>query len=156
MNRVDVTNTSRYPDAVVREIVRFATDGRETGKVGLNFKGSGKSFGGTAYPYVPYMSTWAGSKKDYLVVARLGPPQRFPIKNHSYRGLKTAPVYDINDWMECAVVLVAHELAHCEQFKMKRRLSEIEAERSAVRTLEKFRAERQNLGLDGMTDQPVG
>ncbi len=137
-----------WGDDLIKALVKFATDGRETGRVGLNFKNTRKPFRGRAYRGVPSISTWAGKGVDYLVTCSLGSPDKFPVKGHSYPKLKTAPVYDLNDWVEAAVLLIAHELTHCEQFWMRRHVSEIEAERSAVRTLGRFRAARPSLGIE--------
>jgi hypothetical protein len=147
---VGITNTNRrFSNDLVRRLVAFARDGREHGEVALTVKNSGRSFRGTAYPRTPSVSPWHG-KANYLVVVCIGDDSRFPMRDHSYPGLKSAPVYDILDAVEALVLVLAHELQHCEQFKYGRRLSEIEAERSALRTLERFRRERADLGIDAM------
>jgi len=147
---VRIHNTSQYPNDVVRTLVRLACNGREHGSVGLNIKNSQHAFRGRAYSNIPAISNWRGQDRRYLVVAAIGDVEKFPIKDHQYPGLKTAPIYTLNDWMEGFVFLIAHELTHCEQFKNNRPRSEIEAEISAHRTLEYFRTVREAVGVDDL------
>lgn len=150
VHTVHMVNTSQYPAKVLQVLVRFSRDGRETGRVALNVKNSRRGWAGRAYESVPYISARRNSGCNRLVVARIGPPSSFPVKEHHYPRLSTAPVYDLDDWMEALVHLLAHEFAHCEQFTLGQKRSEIAAERSALRTLEKFRLARAELGVDAL------
>jgi len=142
MNRVDVKSTHRFPISLVRELVEFARDGREHGHVALNVKNSRHAYRGRAYSRIPSISSRRGGHARYLVVSAVGADDQFPVRNMSYRGLKTAPKYDLVDAVEAIVKLTAHELTHCQQFKQRTPLSEIHADTSALRTLARFREAR--------------
>jgi len=145
--RVDLVNTSRYSDAELLPLIELARGAKEHGHVALSVKNSRYSFRGRAYPHMPTMSNryWTGDGdaiggRRFLVVAAIGAPERFPIFQHRYPGMRRAPQYDVMTWQEGFVMLVAHELTHCQQFALGLPRSEIEAEKAAVRALEAYRA----------------
>lgn len=148
MNRVRVVNTSRYPTAVVRALVAFARGTRRCGDVAVNVKNCRYAFAGRCYSRVPALSRRKG---DRLVVVRIGAPGRFPLTT-KYPGLVTAPEYVFRDWEEALVGVAAHELTHAMQFETRSPRSEIEAERAALRAVERFRAERETLGLGALEE----
>lgn len=149
MNRVRVTNTSRYSTAVVRKLVAFARGTERCGDVAVNVKNSRYAFAGRCYARVPALSRRTG---DRLVVVRVGAPDRFPCSAR-YAKFTTAPEYEFRDWQEAVVGVAAHELAHAAQFETRRPRSEIEAEHAALRAVERFRAERASLGLDALAER---
>lgn len=131
-----VKSTSQYPLEEIRGLVRIASKGINHKNMTLAIKNSRYAFRGRAY-----YGTWSLNgkwHKNYCVIA-IGKASHFPIKNNKYRGLKTAPVYDLNSWQEAMVLVVAHELYHQRQFLRRKRNSEVEAERWAVKRLEAYR-----------------
>ena len=81
-----IRNTSKYPDKRVRELIAFASKGFNDKKICLNVKGSNKSYYGRAYLGVPSISN-APRSTDYLIVVRIGKPDKFPVK-HFYSNYK--------------------------------------------------------------------
>jgi hypothetical protein len=65
-----IRNTSRHPDAEVRELVRFATRGIDMERVCVNVKG-GHGLGARAYDGVPSISN-APRRARYLVTIKIG------------------------------------------------------------------------------------
>jgi hypothetical protein len=149
-NRLSIRNTSRYPDAVVKALVNFARDDRDVGSISVEITDTKFTFRGRFHA-------------PDSVRVRVGSPAHFPSVNNKYPGLKTAPVYTLADWQEAIVAVTAHEFVHRMQYLASRmqssgldlphpgkkvRYSEIDADRSALRTLERFRAERPAMGLE--------
>jgi hypothetical protein len=144
-----IRNTSRYPDARVRELVAFAVAGIDMRAVCINVKNG--SLGGGAYNGVPAISN-APDAAEYLVTLRLGRGRERwplgPINYHFHRPDQVGPrnrfpFFVCHNWEEWLVKLAAHEAMHIEQFRERRRCSEIECERFAVAALEEFRAPSQ-------------
>lgn len=146
MDRVRIVNTSRYSTAVVQALVTFARGTKRCGDVAVNVKNTRCAYAGRCYARVPSISPRQG---DRLVIIRIGAPERFP-RHVKYPGLVTAPEYEFRDWQEAMVGVAAHELAHAMQFETRSPRSEIEAEHAAMRAVERFRAERAALGLEGL------
>lgn len=117
--------TSNYPIEEVKKLVRFASKGVNHSHLTVWVKNSSSSFAGRYFHYGH-------------VVARIGQPKKFPC-DMQYPGLKRAPAYEVNNWQEAMVVVVAHELRHHFQHKHHKRMSEIDAERWAVKKLVAFR-----------------
>ena len=147
-------NTSRYDTKLVRQIVKVAAGEIEIGDVAINVKNSLEHYAGRAYPSIPsgeYESPWlrkydkktGNAKARYLIVCRVGGPEKFPYQCKGYPGRKIEngnwPTPLLADWMECMVMLVAHELMHIQQFRSKARCSEQETEAFAMRRLEAWR-----------------
>jgi hypothetical protein len=120
--------TLAQPREEVAALVRLAATGLALQPVSVWVKNCSRAFAGRAY-----------MEEGYCVV-RIGESRQFPIRNHHYPGLKTAPVYDINSWQEALVIVAAHEFRHLEQFQRRVRASEVDAERSALQQLEAYRA----------------
>ena len=146
--RLWIRNTSRYPDAKVRQLVKFATAGIDMDRVCVNAKNG--ALGGGAYNGVPAISN-APRSADYLVTLRLGNGRERwplgPVNYHFKRPAETGPrnrfpFFVCHDWEEWLVKLAAHEATHIEQFRSRRTCSELECERFAVTKLEEFRALR--------------
>jgi hypothetical protein len=143
-----IRNTSRHPDARVRELVAFATSEIDMGKVCINVRNG--ALGGGAYNGVPEISN-APAAARYLITLRLGRgDERWPlgpINYHFKRPAETGPrnrfpFFVCHDWEEWLVKLAAHEAKHIEQFRARAKCSEIACERFAVAVLERFRTTR--------------
>jgi hypothetical protein len=150
-----IRNTSRYPDARVRDLVTFAVRRVDMRAVCINVKNG--ALGGGAYNGVPEISN-APAEAEYLVTLRLGRGgERWPLGpiNYHFRtpgevGPRNRfPFFVCRDWEEWLVKLAAHEATHIEQFRNRQRCSEIACERFAVAVLAEFRAPRQ-LALPGL------
>ena len=144
--RLWIRNTSRYPDARVRRLVRFAITGVDMEGVCVNVKNG--ALGGGAYNGVPEISN-APRAADYLVTLRLGNGRERwplgPVNYHFKRPEETGPrnrfpFFVCEDWQEWLVKLAAHEAKHIEQFRHGLSCSEIDCERFAVSKLEEFRS----------------
>lgn len=131
-----ITNTSGYPTSVIRRIVSYVAKLIEIGDYVALVEVTGARY------------AWRGRCWGRRVLLRIGEPKWFPAKDHSYPGLKTAPKYDANDWIEGLVHVAAHELQHSRQFMLRTRKSEIEAERAALYVLNQFRKDRAELQLE--------
>lgn len=128
--------TANYPIEEVKQLVKLASKGINHRNMTVFVKNSRHGFRGRAY----YGTWWLNGKRhqNHCVVA-IGKPSHFPIKNHSYQGLKTAPVFDLNDWKEALVHVTAHELYHQRQFIRRKRNSEVEADRWGLKRLIEYR-----------------
>jgi hypothetical protein len=137
-------NTSQYSDQIVRFIVKHAASTIDISNVAINVKNSTHRYAGRAFPYIPSESPWRGTPKArYLIVCRVGGPKLFPYQCKGYPGRKIEngrwPTPLLADWMECMVMLVAHELFHIQQFRVKARCTELETEAFGMRRLEAWR-----------------
>jgi hypothetical protein len=115
---VFVRNSSRYPTHEVQALVACAIEGTDAADVEVHVRNSKGRFSGTAHFARPRRLRLQPSTR-WLIVARIGSPDKFPILKHRYPGLKTAPQYDILDWREAMVLIVAHELRHVQQFRAR-------------------------------------
>lgn len=97
-----IRNTSHYPDAEVRSLVNFAAGHIDTSDVAINVKNSSRAYAGRAYQEIPYQSPYArkrmyrGKKLRYLVVVRIGKPEKFPVNSgtkHLWRRVKEGEEY---------------------------------------------------------------
>lgn len=113
-----VRNSSPYPADEVQRLVNLAVEGIDTADVEVHIRNSKGRFSGTAH-YARPRRLRLQPQTRWLVIARIGAPDRFPILEHRYPGLKTAPRYDIRDWREAVVLIVAHELRHVQQFRAR-------------------------------------
>src|SRR2546427_10232796 len=145
-----IRNTSRYPDALVSELVRFATSEVNMHAVCVKVK-NGELAGG-AYNGVPEISN-APAEAEYLVTLRVGKGgERWPLGPVNYHfkaphetGPRNRfPFFVCADWQEWLVKLAAHEAKHIEQFRDGSRCSEIACERFAVGVLERYRHHHRN------------
>lgn len=119
--------TASYPLEEVKALCKVASYGIRTKNFRIWIKNSRYAFAGRAW-------------SSYAVV-RIGKPHHYPIKDHQYTRLKTAPVYDINDWKEAMIIVVAHELRHLQQGRLRMRgKGEVDAERWALKRLHAYRA----------------
>jgi hypothetical protein len=146
--RLWIRNTSRYPDARVRRLVRYASAEIDMDRVCVNVKNG--ALGGGAYNGIPEISN-APRAADFLVTLRLGTGRERwplgPVNYHFKRPDETGPrnrfpFFVCRDWEEWLVKLTAHEAKHIEQFRDRLSCSEISCERFAVAKLEEFRAMR--------------
>lgn len=76
-------NTSRYPEARVRELVEFGMRGVNTAGLAVNVKNAANcAYRGMAYQQAPRCSPTAKlSAVRYLVTIGIGKPERFPCDN---------------------------------------------------------------------------
>lgn len=134
-------NSSRYDPRLVRYIVKFAANLIPLDNVAVNIKNTPHAYAGRAYSQTPGISQFYGKAK-YLVVCRIGPPDKFPHQCKGYPGRKPGPDWPtplLADWMEGLVYLVAHELMHVQQFRAKASCTEKETEAFGMRRLEAWR-----------------
>jgi hypothetical protein len=146
-----IRNVSRYPDARVQELVRFATEEVDLRGVCVNVRNG--ELGGGAYNGVPEISN-APDDAEYLITLRVGKGhERWPLGPVNYHfkaphetGPRNRfPFFVCTDWQEWLVKLAAHEAHHIRQFRAKARCSEIECERFAIAALERYRRHRRRL-----------
>jgi hypothetical protein len=116
--QVFLRNSSCYPSDEVARLVALAGEGIDSADVEVHVRNSKGRFSGTAHFARPRRLRLQAETR-WLIVARIGAPKRFPILRHRYPGLKTAPRYDILDWREAVVLVVAHELRHVQQFRAR-------------------------------------
>jgi hypothetical protein len=119
--------TLAQPASEVATLVALAAEGIDTEDLSVWVKNCSRAFAGRAYFEARHC------------VVRIGRPSQFPILEHHYPRLKTAPRYDLNSWQEALVLVTAHELRHQQQFRNGWRTSEIDAERWALARLLAFR-----------------
>jgi hypothetical protein len=119
--------TLAQPAGEVAALVRLAAVDLDLDDVSVWVKNCSRAFAGRAYCEARHC------------VVRIGRPFHFPIKQHCYPRLKTAPTYDLDTWQEALVIVTAHELRHQEQFRLGRRVSEVDAKRWALQRLEAYR-----------------
>lgn len=133
----------RHPEPEVEALVRFAAEGRTLGDVVVQTKNNSRTFAGVARRCIPRYSPLfqPKAKPSAYVILRIGAAERFPwVREKPYRNMKTGPgPYTFRTWQEAMVGIAAHELMHCEQYKTKRPVSEVEAEWACVRALEAYR-----------------
>lgn len=108
--RFTLRNTSRYPTAEVRALVKFAMSECDVRGVCVNVKNSTWAYRGMAYQGVPCISN-APPQADYLVTVGIGGEQHFPMT------VARAPVDEFRSWQEALVAVAAHEAKHIEQFR---------------------------------------
>ena len=118
--------TCDYPIKEVKSLVEFASKGINHAHLRVWVKNCGNgSFTGWYY-------------HSGKISARIGTSGHFPLDMH-YPGLKRAPSYTVQDWKECLVVVVSHEVRHHFQHKHHKRMSEVDAERWALKKLILYR-----------------
>ena len=141
---VVVSPDIRAEPGTVRRLVEGAFDGVDAEGVEIRVEAarrSGESFSGRAYPEPPRRPRPHPSTR-YLV--RLWLPRTLRDRGYprSYRYVRrsTAPWITVGNWRERLVALAAHEAFHVRQFREGLRRSEVQAERWALQTLERWRA----------------
>ena len=92
----------------------------------------------TSKTYYSQMRTSTGGYHSYPVKIRFG-----RIVRHPYGGIRS-PLITLADWREALVALAAHEARHHQQMKLKRRLSEVDAERFSAKRLAAFREQEES------------
>jgi hypothetical protein len=140
-----IRNTSRHPDAQVRELVRFATRGIDMDRVCVNVKG-GHGLGARAYDGVPSISN-APRRARYLVTIKIGTGVKYPVGPQNRNGKaphevgprNQFPFFTYADWREWLVAAAAHEAFHTHQYRHADRRSELECERFAEQALMRYR-----------------
>jgi hypothetical protein len=134
-------NRSAYPDEEVRQLVAFAVSDVDMRRVCVHVKNRRHApYSGFAYDHVPEISNAPRSSK-YLVTIGLGPPDKFPTKEHKrHRGAGTSfPVRRFDDWREALVFLAAHEAKHIEQYREGLPRSEVRCDAFATHMLDRYR-----------------
>ena len=142
--RVRVRPEIRADHDDVRRLVIDGFDG--VGEQGVEVvveraRSSRESFTGRAYFVLPARPKLHPDTR-YLVRLKIPgtPRNRAYPKTYRYWNRTTAPWITVGDWRERLVALAAHEACHVRQFRGGLRRSEVEAERWAVRILERWRA----------------
>jgi hypothetical protein len=136
------TEIRAEPDALTQLIER-AFEGVDGVGVEVRIEVARKAreaFCGRAYPEPPRRPRPHPSTR-YLV--RLWVPRSLRNRGYpkSYRYLRrsTAPWITVGNWRERLVALTAHEAFHVRQFREGLRRSEVQAERWALQTLDRWR-----------------
>lgn len=153
-----IKNTSDLPDELLAIIVPWVLEDRDGAAAvrSILVTNTSAAFRG--------FCTWSRS-----VAVRIGRQGEggFP-RVQKYPGLVTAPEFTVADRIEALVMVLAHETEHARQMLRRSRwemqhntpekqrltsiprpqISEVEAERAAMRTLERFRVVRVELGID--------
>lgn len=117
--------TLKKPKDEIIELVKFAGKDQDTKGIEIHIKNSKDRFRGRG-GYVWYNGVVKMAKTSkYLATACINP-------NASYPYIYQIRQYGIDDilfqnWEECLIWLVAHELMHCVQVRETLRLSEKEA-----------------------------
>lgn len=131
-----LTNISKYDTSEINQLVRFATKSlrkqltpRYWDTLTIRFTGTKREYKGRAFNSSPYH-----------IIIRVGDPSHFPLLEAGYGWkYKTAPKYSLNTWQEAVVAIAAHESWHIRKYHKFSRNSEIDAEKHAVKILEKYR-----------------
>lgn len=137
-------NTSRYPTAEVKRLVRFATSDLDIDRVHFNVKNSSRVRRGYAYGRVPpEANVPAGTR--WLITMGLGGPHNWPReegywKNGHFRRGGRWPEITIACWREAVIHLAAHEAKHVEQMKERLAISEVACEHYAAWVLKRWRS----------------
>lgn len=145
---ITINNTSRYPDAEVKRLVRFALADSELTHVHVNVKNSKHPRRGAAYGRVPSISNAPRSARSLITVG-IGAPHHFPHENGYWnskarkegkgrRGGKW-PEITLRDWREALVYCAAHEAKHIECSRERKRQSELACEHHGAWVLDRFR-----------------
>ena len=64
--------------------------------------------------------------------------ERCEIQRHPYGGV-SSPLIEMNDWKEALIAVAAHEARHIHQFRNRLPASEIDCERFAAETIQRYR-----------------
>lgn len=107
----------------------------------------GERMSACAYYELPRVARVAAGVR-YLVTMRL--PRRlealtYPHELQYRRGgelMRTAPVVQVEDWLEEVLHLTAHEARHVAQYRLGLAKSEVDAERWAAAAVERFHSDR--------------
>lgn len=134
--RLRIVNDSRYPDEEVMSLVRFGLEEIDVKGHGLlaivkNTKRPPRwsaraheadparripAYSGTAYDLyegIPVAHAERMTRRErFLVVVRVGPPERFPIKPYRRNG----SLHDYRSWEEALVGITAHEGRHIQHY----------------------------------------
>ena len=138
--RFTIRNTSRFPTAEVRALVRFAMRDVDTRAVCVNVKTMrGTGWRGWAYEGVPSISN-APSQAEYLITLAVGEENAYPMRPAGTR--RGEPEVEFASWQECFVFLAAHEAKHIEQYREDLPRSEVRCNVFAAGVLERFRSDR--------------
>ncbi len=154
--KIIIKNTSRYPDAKVQALVKFAADYVESeaqrlgwrdkflaDPIQVNVQNTEHTYSGV------YKGIQRNAKTDWVYrrrcIVRVGAPGAFPV-NSKYRRYKAEDMPDstLNSWEECIVGVTAHELSHIHYTYASgdRKGAEQSAEWTELDCVEKFRKER--------------
>jgi len=158
--RVRISNAVREPKEVerlVRSAFRAVGDGvagKDTEvhvRAGWETRGAGRRardmtewVSGYAYQGVPDEARVA-PRTEWLVTLKMpADPNRHRLsypRSWSYPGLKTAPMLRVECWHEHVFLVAAHEAFHVRQMRRDWPLSEVDADREALRLLRHSRTE---------------
>lgn len=137
-----VKNTSVYPTTEIKRLLSFVKGFRRR-EVEVHIKNCHSTYTpyrGHIYWYAnrqPYLNC----TKPFLITIGIGSPDRFPytVKNEE---LFYAPSYTLQNWQECLIAVFAHEINHLQRYLKGRSISEVKAEKHALKTLLKFRRKK--------------
>jgi hypothetical protein len=129
-------NTTDIPNELIREIIRF-TRPPGISKFDVRVTNCSHSYKGTAY----YKGSSYHATADPFVIVRVGATRHFPMITKKRAGYLAIP---IANRVECLVMVLAHELRHLWQAKVKHgrrvgQFSERDADAYALRKLRDWR-----------------
>lgn len=137
--RFAIRNKSQFPDAEVRELVKFAMGEVDTRSVCVNVKRMrGSGWRGWAYEGVPEISN-APRGAEYLITLAVGDKNDYPMKRPARR--RGEPHVEFETWQEIMVFLAAHEAKHIEQYRENLPRSEVRCNVFATSVLDRYRQE---------------
>lgn len=134
-----IINQSEYDTKEIKALVRFGTKRlrKQLTKIAykqlvVTVKDHSRCYSGRAY------GGWG-----YRILIRIGDSTHYPLESAGYGWkYKTAPKYSMETWQEAVVAVAAHEARHIYQYEKKKRHSEIDCERYALKTLERYRSKQ--------------
>lgn len=110
-------NTSRYPDYEVWPLAKAAYESIERSlhrhqtmpRIAVKFTNYSHTFRGRAY-----WSERDEQGRDWKrILARVGAPDKFPVRRRDPRFKSDMPEYDCRTYREAIVMVIAHEIEHC-------------------------------------------
>ena len=142
-----VKNTSSYPTARVKEILRFAFRGVKDAGVEVHVKGASRGARGYAYGGIPSIANVAKGARYLVTIGLPEDTHRLPKKTWGTKSIKKLFPRGIplESWEDALVYIGAHEARHIWQVQRKRRTGkggkrEYDADKFSYRRLNDWRA----------------
>lgn len=137
-----IRNTSNYHISEVKTLIEFASYGFNDKRVCINVKNCHREYYGRAYNGIPSVSN-APRSSNYLVVVRIGKPNKFPCDDFYSTKYKRLTPFQLLSWQEAIIAVTTHELAHVQQFRTHKPLSEVKANKKAYQRVIEWRAKKE-------------
>jgi hypothetical protein len=142
-----VKNTSQYPTAQIKQLMKFAAHGIHDSHVEVHVKGSSNGLRGYAYSGVPGIAN-VYNDVEYLITIRI-PPDSNQLPKKALSKVKRIQrlwpnAIPLEDWRDCLLLVAAHEFRHVWQYQRTRRSGqrgkgEYDAEKFAMTRLNEYR-----------------